>query len=125
MATQRETVEKWLHITINDLKDSIGKHDIGVTGDLLASITGQVKGSDLTASEVEVMYKFYGTFVDMGVRRGVSLQDALGSKDRKDWYSSVINRRVNALSEIMLKRYGAEMAASINENLSGHVTFKM
>lgn len=56
---------------------------------------------------IEFLFEYYGKFVDMGVGKGVSMEDrdalvALGIRRRpKPWFSSVFYRRVKYLKHLM------------------------
>lgn len=125
MATKKETAEKWLDITKRALAESLAKEGVGGSGDLKGSITGKVNpsGPDDVKS-VEIQYNFYGKFVDMGVGRK-SQDGGFGKRTAKEWYSSVINRRVWELSTLMINQHGAEAVAKITAALPGKVEISM
>lgn len=120
----KQLLDKWLSFTLSDLHESLAKNGIGVTGELDRSITGRVQVGDADAAKIMISYVYYGKLRDMGVRRGVPLAQALGGR-QKGWYTSVMNRRMMALTEIMVNKYGHMAAARIKDALPGTITLTM
>lgn len=123
MSTTKQTLDKWMDITIRDLHSSLAEREIGISGELDRSIHGTVSANE-EGGKMHINYIYYGKFRDMGVRRGVSAADALGGRD-KGWWNSVMRRRMMSLQEILINQYGAQAVASLQESLPGQVTLKM
>ena len=125
MTGKKHTAEKWLDITIKALRESLIKEGVGGSGELKGSIRGKVNAQGIDdVRSIELYYRFYGKFIDMGVGRKAR-DGGFGKRTAKEWYSSVIGRRVYELSSIMINVYGAEAVARIMESLPGKVEIEM
>ncbi len=111
------TVEAWAEITIDNWLDKIDKMGIGYTFSLESDIRSEVISSaSYMPSQVSFNFPFYGKFVDMGVGRGVRLEDVtFGRQDHnarqgghrrrpKPWYSKTFYAEVMKLSKILASK---------------------
>ena len=106
-------IEKW--------QRQIKELNIHQSGDLANSFIATVRteaNGDLKA--MLFTYKFYGHFVDMGVGKGVSLED-VGITDRtaKKWFSNVIYSQVIKLTELLAKEVSYQSNNIIFNTLKG------
>ncbi len=85
------TVEAWADIVIDNWLDNLTKLRIGYYFQLESNLHYNIfSGSHNLPSAVEFSFPLYGRFVDMGVGRGVKLEDVKGpenSRRPKKWYS--------------------------------------
>lgn len=124
----RITVEAWTEILIDAWLDRIAKLNIGYYFQLEDSFEHEIIGNGSLPTEVRLMFKYYGKFVDMGVGRGIKLEDVKsnrmdfsagvgGSARRaKKWYSKTFYSEVMKLGEILARKYGRLGMLSIIEN---------
>lgn len=121
------TVRAWGGITVKEFIKAMRKRRIR-EGDLYKSFRVKLeKNSEGRPVKVVMEFLFYGRFVDMGVGRGVKLENvkgnrevwrAMSKKDRKGksnrypkkWYSPVMYREFQRLSEILLKVYAINVS---------------
>ena len=124
----QETLSKWSYITINELKLSMASNKMHL-GDLYRSFTRKMDiGSDGMPTRVTIGFMFHGRFVDMGVGKGVKMEDIksnrevyrnLSRADRagkklrkpKKWYSPVMYYEYQRAAEILAGKYGIEIPA--------------
>lgn len=129
------TLKKWMKITIKELRDSLRKKRVReYSGDLYRSFTGQIYyGADGMPTKVTIGFMFHGRFIDMGVGRGVKMENVksnlqawraltrgeretgrkAGQEPRKPkkWYSPTIYREYQRAAEILAGKYGIEIPA--------------
>ena len=124
------TVEAWADIVLNNWLDKITKLKIGyhfnLENELAMSIQGNPGG---LPSVVQFTFPYYGKMVDMGVGKGVKLEDVRsgaieyssgegGHRRRpKKWYSKVLYSEVQKLSRILAEKYGMLGALAIVESI--------
>lgn len=124
---QRLTVDAWAEIVIDRWLDRLAKLNIGYYFQLEDSLTYDLIGSTDMIREIRFIFNYYGKFVDMGVGKGIKLEDVSenriarrgdgGSARRpKKWYSKVFYAQVMRLSEIIAQKYGAAAVLGIIEN---------
>ena len=131
--SEREIAEAWAKITIIKWKKKLASNKIGDTGTLLKSFKYNVLASAQgNVLKITLLFEYYGSFVDMGVGKGVKIGDVkesaasrklsgkmLGNRRRpKKWYSKTFHAEVMKLSEIFAKEYGHRGVVAITENLS-------
>ncbi len=124
----RLTAEAWADITIERWLDKQVKLQVGWTG-ALKDIGYEIHGTHDTVSQIGFSYEYYGKFVDMGVGKGVKLEDVKSSQQEwrqgvggsrrraKKWYSRTFYSEVKALTEILAQKYPLRAAITIVENL--------
>ncbi len=121
LPTMYEVVDGWAKITVERLKEQLIKKNIGVTGKLMQSLAYNIiRNAEGDVSKAQVMFNYYGRFVDMGVGKGVKIGDrkelnnvnsrvaeAMQKHRRpKKWYSKQFWGEVIALSEVLGKHFG-------------------
>ena len=108
-------------------------------GELYRSFTRRTTiGSDGMPTRVTIGFWYHGKFVDMGVGRGVKLEnvktmreiwsnksraDRKGQKRRrpKKWYSPVMYHEYQRAAEILAGKYGIEIPARFEKLLSERI----
>lgn len=117
-----KTAEAWADIVIKNWRRKITELDIGITGALYDSfqfeIISQAGGNP---ERIDFAFKYYGRFVDMGVRKGIYIGNPGNVKTRskaKGWYSNIIYSQAIKLSEILAEKYGIIGASVISENIN-------
>lgn len=134
----QETLDKWSYITINELKLSMIEHGIHL-GELYRSFTrSTILGPDGMPTRVTIGFWYHGKFVDMGVGKGVKLENVKSmrevwmSKSRaerkgrkrrrpKKWYSPVMFHEYQRAAEILAGKYGIEIPARFEKLLSERI----
>lgn len=116
------TIEAWAEITIKEWIKKIKVLGIGSTGQLINSFYHHVNTSANGNPEyVKFAFEYYGKFIDMGVGKGIKLEDrnmlansgATTSRKSKPWYSSVFLVQVKILSQILSEKYANQAANMI------------
>jgi hypothetical protein len=114
---QAEIVEEWAYILEERLKKKLSKFKISYSNSLHNSIrTDLIRAVNGQVERVQLLYNYYGAFVDMGVGRGQKIGDVketgkmlriVGGKGRKPkkWYSVTITAECNTLADLMMKHY--------------------
>lgn len=143
----KRTIGQWAFYTIKWLKESMVKSKMK-QGALYRSFTKQIYyGADGMPTRVTIGFLFHGKFVDMGVGRGVKLENVktnmsewraltrgeraeqrkAGYKPRrpKKWYSPIIYREYQRAAEILAGKYGIEVPARFESILSDDVEIKL
>lgn len=97
------SLDKWAEYVIERWLKKIIDLDIGHDSLLKHSFTAHVRReSNGDVSRIEFLYNYYGRFVDMGVGRGVPVEDAgMGNRKIKRWYTPVLNSQIKKLAELM------------------------
>ena len=117
--SNQETISAWADITLKIWRAKITELRIHDTGALYSSLLNHFTisaGNDI--NKVEFTFKLYGIFVDMGVGREIPLGNSgdLGFnpiRKRKEWYSKIFYREVMKLKEILMEKYGKQLAEQI------------
>jgi hypothetical protein len=126
----RLTVQAWTDIVIDNWLDRLAKLNIGYYFQLEDSLNFEIIGNGALPAEVRLMFNYYGKFVDMGVGKGVKLEDVKSNRMEfsaglegasrrrpKKWYSKVFYSEVMKLGDILARKYGRMGMLSIVENL--------
>lgn len=126
------TAKAWAEITISKWQEKIKRMKIGHSGQLAQSFAYHVvQEANGDFSKVELFFLYYGTFVDMGVGKGVDISEVseqslsrrlegkkTGNRRRaKKWYSKVIYAETNALADILAEKHGIKLSLGIIEAL--------
>lgn len=115
------TVEAWAEIVIKNWLVNIGRLGISHSGQLANSFAMAVhREANGNPNLIEFAFEYYGKFVDMGVRRGVSMDSA--DRKPKPWYSKEFFSQVKRLSELMKEKYEQKAALAIVENIDNGKT---
>jgi hypothetical protein len=124
------TIDAWADIVIENWLDRLTKLNIGYQFNLERELTVSIRQTPGgLPSVVEFSFPYYGKMVDMGVGKGVKLEDVRsGAKDYgsgegghrrrpKKWHSKVFYSEVQKLTAILAEKYGKMGALSIVENI--------
>ncbi|MDF7810517.1 hypothetical protein [Hymenobacter sp. YC55] len=143
MATQKMTVERWLEITLSNLREQVIKQKVRDTDELLDSIKGHlVAASDGDVEKLSIAYALYGKFADMGVGRGMGagvrksqsayakLRDEKGqlyrySRKKRQWYSKEMGRQTQRLGTLLSDFYGETMIAMALDSVPGTIEINL
>lgn len=98
---------EWTAKTVEALKTSIGKLNIGSTGDLKASISGTAEISGETVT-VRLRMKLKGRFVDMGAGRSQPANTKRTARKAKKFYSKTFYGRLSGLRGAVSFQYVQE-----------------
>lgn len=97
--------------------DKIAALNIRDTGELFKSfdteLTMQANGD---VDKIVFSYLYYGRMVDMGVRRGIKMDEA--GKKGKPWYNKAWYHSIKVMTEKRSELYGEEFQAIIFETLN-------
>ncbi len=79
------TVEAWADIVIDNWLDNLAKLRIGYYFQLEQTLTHEIlgAGSGRLPTAVQFSFPLYGKFVDMGVGRGVKLEDVKSADNNR------------------------------------------
>lgn len=145
----QSTLKAWMEITIQELrKGLLEKRVREYSGDLYRSFAGQVYyGADGMPTRVTIGFMFHGRFVDMGVSRGVKMENVksnlqawraltrgeratgrkAGQEPRKPkkWYSPTIYREYQRAAEILADKYGIEIPARFESFMTQDVNINI
>lgn len=128
----RLTIQAWADIVENIWMDKIDKLNIRYFGMLEESFKHEVIANAAgNVSRIEFAFNYYGKFVDMGVGRGVKLEDVkeaaisrkldgrgTGNRRRpKNWYGKTFYAERMKLAEILAKKYAHKGSIIIVENI--------
>lgn len=127
----RITVDAWAEIVVDNWMENIRALGIGLSGQLEDNIFYSIEGSHGAhnlPTAVTFEFPFYGRFVDMGVGKGVPLEDVgsgksdlragFGGHNRrpKKWYSKNMYAQSIRLGQILAERHGRlAVLAVVNE----------
>lgn len=137
------TIREWAKWTIWALQQEIVKKKIGVNGDLLRSFEHRVKvGAGGAVSGVTIGFYYHGRFVDMGVGKGIKLENVKGNaevwrsltsgerkgvrrRQPKKWYSPTMYYEYQRLAELLRDKYSLSIPARIEYTLSERIELKL
>lgn len=115
------TVQAWADIVITIWLNKIDQLRVNHTYQLADSFANHIishANGDL--QRIEFAFNYYGKFVDMGVGRGVTLEDVASPNNQrkpKPWYSRYFYAEVQKLARIMAEKYGRKGVITIVENI--------
>lgn len=125
-----KVVTDWTAILIDRLKKQMAKKKVGQSGELLKSfVSNIIRNSDGNPQRIEVMFNYYGRFVDMGVGNGQPLSGAARSKTNnnrsqalkrrrpKKWYGPTRAAEEYELARILAREFGIKGISIIEETL--------
>jgi hypothetical protein len=122
------TVEAWADIVIDNWLDNLAKLRIGYYFQLESNLHYNIfSGGHNLPSAVEFSFPLYGRFVDMGVGRGVKLEDVKStdnSRRPKKWYSKTFYSETLKLSQILSQKYARMGTLAIKEQIEGRIAFR-
>ncbi len=113
------TVEAWADIVIERWEQKIERLGIMSTGALLRSFYHTVQTQANGDPELIIFtFEYYGKFVDMGVGRGVTVEQVESSNRRpKYWYSKVFFSQLEKLKDILAAKYARKAQLEIITNV--------
>jgi hypothetical protein len=124
------TAEAWAEIVIDNWLDKISKLNIGYSFQLERNFIHEIaRGPNGVPTLISFSFPYYGKFVDMGVGKGVRLEDVKsGASDYragegghrrrpKKWYSPVFYAEVQKLTRILAEKYALMGSLAIVENI--------
>lgn len=116
------TVEAWADIVIDNWLSNLSKLRIGYYFQLEQTLTHEILGASTGKLPTAVQFSFalYGKFVDMGVGKGVKLEDVKSADNRrkpKKWYSKTFYSESLKLSSILGEKYAYLGAIAIVEQV--------
>nr|WP_321357177.1 hypothetical protein [uncultured Draconibacterium sp.] len=113
------TVEAWADIVIERWEQKIERLGIMSTGALLRSFYHTVQTQSNGDPELIIFtFEYYGKFVDMGVGRGVTVEEVEFSNRRpKAWYSKVFFSQLEKLKELLAAKYARKAQLEIITNV--------
>lgn len=116
---KRETIAAWADITLKIWQEKITELKVWETGALYESLENTLLGmAGNDVDKIEFSFKLYGIFVDMGVGKEIfrGNDGDLGEtpiRKRKEWYSRIFYREVMRLREILMEKFGEEVARQV------------
>lgn len=115
------TIQAWADIVITIWLNKIDQLKIYSTYQLADSFTNHViSHSNGDIAKIEFAFNYYGKFVDMGVGKGVTIDD-VGSPNAnrkpRPWYSRTFYAEVKKLATILAEKYARKGALIIIENI--------
>jgi hypothetical protein len=131
-------IAEWLQIAVERFQFALRERKIGVTSALFKSfVTNIFQNGSGSISRVEILFLFYGRYVDMGVGRGFPIGGRRTNKKfdsyrfgngklkinpirkPKPWYSKTKAREVGRLTTILAEQYGMNSAKVVESALDG------
>ncbi len=95
-------VRDWTKGARRELVQSMISLDIKVTGGLRKTLKYALKKSDGTIGSISFKFPRYGVFVQKGVGKGVSIEQAGTAATKrvpKDWFNDPIGKQLQSLSD--------------------------
>ena len=115
------TVQAWADIVIQIWLQKIEQMKINYSYQLADSFVNHViSHANGNVQKIEFAFNYYGKFVDMGVGKGVSLEDvghAYTTRKPKPWYSRSFYAEVQKLGRLMAEKYARKGVMAIIENV--------
>lgn len=107
----------WAKMMVTIWLDKIATLNIYDTGELFKSFATEIAmQANGDVDKIAFSYLYYGRMVDMGVRRGIKMEDA--GKKGKPWYNKSWYHSIKLLTEKRAELYGEEFQAIIFEALN-------
>lgn len=113
-----KTVEEWAAWVDDKVRDSINRLKIGVTEDLIQSISYETFTRGMTSAEYRLSFLEYGRLVDMG--KGRMRKDAV-SENRKEMIRVSGNKTIVSAGRVPKKWYSKTTYGSINRLINALV----
>lgn len=131
-ADRAEVISLWARYTIERLQRSIDKRKIGVTGSLRYSLLYALKAvADGDISAINILFNYYGKFVDMGVGAGVKIESVKSNGDMynttakarrpKKWLSKTLYAEINELQLLLASKYSEQVPNIIRESIQQNI----
>lgn len=115
--TKNDYYHAWAKMMVSIWQDKIATLKIRDTGELFKSFEMEVAmHANGDVDKIVFSYLYYGRMVDMGVRRGVKMEDS--GKKGKPWYNKSWYHSIKLLTEKRSEMYGQEFQTIIYETLN-------
>ena len=102
------TVAAWADIVLKIWREKLVAQHIYNTGALYNSLKYELLlNAGNSPEKVEFTYNFYGFFVDTGTL----------NMEKREWYGKVFYAQVMRLKEILVERYGQNVAAVVTSHM--------
>jgi hypothetical protein len=115
------TVQAWADIVIQIWLDKIEQLKIQYSYQLADSFANHViSHANGNVQRIEFAFNYYGKFVDMGVGKGVSLEEVStpsNTRKPKPWYSRTFYAEVQKLGRLLAEKYARKGVLVIVENI--------
>ena len=114
------TAQAWADIVIEKWEQKIIRLNVKNTGALLDSFESAVRlEANGNPKLIEFAFLYYGKFADMGAGKGVNAGEHEGTKrSPKSWYSRTFFGQIQALGDILGKKYAEKGKMAIIETLA-------
>ncbi|MDA3867019.1 MAG: hypothetical protein PF489_09780 [Salinivirgaceae bacterium] len=114
-----QDIQQWAEYVIERWEQQIIRLGISSSGQLISSFQNFVitqSGGNVTL--IEFIFEYYGKFVDMGVGRGVTMEEvSYSNRKPKPWYNKVFFSQVKKLGELLSEKYANEAKFEIVNNV--------
>ena len=115
--SKNDYYQAWAKMMVTIWLDKIATLNIRDTGALFSSFQTQVAmQANGDVDKIVFSYLYYGRMVDMGVGRGLKMEDS--GKKGKPWYNKAWYHSIKLLTEKRVEIYGEEFQAMIFETLN-------
>lgn len=115
------TLQAWADIVIQIWLDKVEKLRMNYSYQLSDSFVNHVVShANGNVAKIEFAFNYYGKFVDMGVGKGVTLEDVGNpntTRKPKPWYSRTFYAEVKKLTEILAQKYARKGVLTVIENI--------
>lgn len=121
IGNKNEYYRAWAKMMVTIWQDKIAVLKVRDTGELFGSfMTEVVSQSNGDIDKIVYSYNYYGRMVDMGVGRGVTMEDSGSGSGRKKkpWYNKSWYHSVKLLTEKRAELYGEDFQLIIMEALN-------
>lgn len=130
--SQQHLASEWARITIEKWRTALNAKKIGQSSQLYNSfLSNIIINANGDISKIELMFRFYGRFVDMGVGRGTTISQVgdkpsqkaraaqlIAGRTPKKWYSKTKTAEVRKLNELMAQHFAFQGTAVMLEGLA-------
>jgi len=132
-ANDEKLVREWARITVDRWQEKMRKLKIADSGRLMQSFMHTViHNAEGDISKIDFAFEYYGKFVDMGVGKGVKIEDVkeLGMSRREDgrrtgnrrrpkkWFNKTFYAEMMKLKELTQDRLATSISTEIASSFS-------
>ena len=118
--SQRVDLKRWAQITVEKWEYNVASKNLIYSGELLNSFTIQISqdaGGDLAL--ITFAFQYYIRMLDLGVGKGVSIDEVRSSKRRKyNVYNRTFYAEFRRLVELLTEKYQEQGVTVISKNVS-------
>ena len=115
------TIQAWADIVITIWLNKMQQLNINYSYQLADSFANHiVSHSNGDIARIEFAFNYYGKFVDMGVGKGITIDDVgspITTRRPKPWYSRTFYAEVKKLATILSEKYARKGVLTIVENI--------